>query len=81
MSDSFDIIAIIQPKAGKADRVSSVPPKYHFSLLLYEINNLKVQELLKTTAEAVKTNEPGTLRYHLHRETKDDKPCFVMLET
>ncbi|KAF2111353.1 antibiotic biosynthesis monooxygenase-like protein [Lophiotrema nucula] len=56
----FDIIAIISPKAGKADRV---------------------QELLETAAAAVKANEPGTLRYHLQRETKGEAPVFVMLET
>lgn len=32
-------------------------------------------------AQAVKANEPGTLRYHLQRETKGDAPVFVMLET
>ncbi|KAF1932148.1 ABM-domain-containing protein [Didymella exigua CBS 183.55] len=56
----IDIVAIITPKAGKADRV---------------------EELLVAAAKAVKANEPGTLRYHLQRETKGDTPVFVMLET
>ncbi|CAO2656508.1 Nn.00g053110.m01.CDS01 [Neocucurbitaria sp. VM-36] len=60
MSSPFDIIAIMTPKPGKADRV---------------------QELLATAAKAVKENEPGTLRYHVQRETKGDSPSFVMLET
>lgn len=60
MSSPFDVIAIITPKPGKADRV---------------------QELLEIAAKAVKANEPGTLRYHLQRETKGDSPTFVMLET
>ncbi|KAF1830654.1 antibiotic biosynthesis monooxygenase-like protein [Decorospora gaudefroyi] len=60
MSSPFDIIAIITPKPGKADRV---------------------EELLTTAAISVKANEPGTLRYHLQRETKGDAPAFVMLET
>ncbi|CBX95815.1 hypothetical protein IAQ61_004651 [Plenodomus lingam] len=59
MSSPFDVIAIITPKPGKADRV---------------------QELLSTAAEAVKRDEPGTLRYHLQRETKGHG-VFVMLET
>ncbi|KAG9188152.1 hypothetical protein G6011_02075 [Alternaria panax] len=60
MSSPFDVIAIITPKPGRADRV---------------------EELLKTAAKAVKANEPGTLRYHLHREVKGDAPTFVVLET
>ncbi|KAJ4371973.1 hypothetical protein N0V83_003746 [Neocucurbitaria cava] len=60
MSSPFDIIAIISPKPGKADRV---------------------QELLTTAAQSVKEKEPGTLRYHLQRETNGDSPSFVMLET
>ncbi|OAL44016.1 antibiotic biosynthesis monooxygenase-like protein [Pyrenochaeta sp. DS3sAY3a] len=60
MSSPFDIIAIISPKPGKADRV---------------------EELLRTAAKAVKANEPGTLRYHIHRETQGDAPVLIMLET
>ncbi|PSN59499.1 antibiotic biosynthesis monooxygenase-like protein [Corynespora cassiicola Philippines] len=60
MSSPIDIVAIITPKPGKADRV---------------------QELLTAAAASVKANEPGTLRYHLHRESKGDKPIFIMLET
>lgn len=41
----------------------------------------KVEELLLQAAKAVKANEPGTLKYHLQRETKGDAPVFVMLET
>ncbi|KAL6703752.1 hypothetical protein ACN47E_009133 [Coniothyrium glycines] len=60
MSSPFDVIAIISPKPGKADRV---------------------EELLREAGKAVKANEPGTLRYHVHRETKGDAPTFIMLET
>jgi len=60
MSGTVDIIAIITPAPGKADRV---------------------QQLLSETAEYVKANEPGTLKYHLQRETHGDNPTFVMLET
>jgi quinol monooxygenase YgiN len=31
-------------------------------------------------AKDVKAKEPGTLKYHLQRETKGDAPLFVMLE-
>jgi hypothetical protein len=41
----------------------------------------QVQELLTDMSVYVKANEPGTLRYHLQRETKGDTPSFVMLET
>ncbi|KAH6638119.1 hypothetical protein C7974DRAFT_411564 [Boeremia exigua] len=41
----------------------------------------RVEELLLQAAQTVKANEPGTLRYHLQRETKGDTPVFVMLET
>jgi len=60
MADEIEIIALIKPKPGKADRV---------------------QELLSNVAAHVKTNEPGTLRYHLQRETRGDAPLFIMLET
>jgi|TARA_R110002003_G_scaffold206_25_gene15903 hypothetical protein len=42
---------------------------------------LQVEELLTQAAAAVKANEPDTLRYHLHKETRGDAPTFVMLET
>ncbi|KAF9699910.1 hypothetical protein EKO04_002544 [Ascochyta lentis] len=57
---TIDIVALISPKAGKADRV---------------------EELLLQAAKEVKANEPGTLKYHLQRETKGDAPVFIMLET
>ncbi|KAL1795213.1 hypothetical protein ACET3X_007029 [Alternaria dauci] len=60
MSSPIDVIAVVTPKAGKADRV---------------------EELLKISAQAVKANEPGTLRYHLHRQVEGDAPILVMLET
>ena len=41
----------------------------------------QVEELLTQAAVTVKANEPGTLRYHLQKETKGDAPTFVMLET
>ncbi|KAL5116253.1 hypothetical protein ACEQ8H_005811 [Pleosporales sp. CAS-2024a] len=56
----MDVIALITPKPGKADRV---------------------EELLVKAAESVKANEPGTLRYHLQRETAGDAPMFIVLET
>ncbi|KAH7061618.1 hypothetical protein BKA63DRAFT_199034 [Paraphoma chrysanthemicola] len=42
---------------------------------------LQVEELLTQAAAEAQANEPGTLRYHLHQETKGDTPSFVMLET
>ena len=36
---------------------------------------------MQTTAAAVKANEPGTLRYQIHRETKGDAPTILMMET
>lgn len=42
---------------------------------------VQVEELLIQAAASVKANEPGTLRYHLHKETKGDAPTFIMLET
>ncbi|KAF1937905.1 antibiotic biosynthesis monooxygenase-like protein [Clathrospora elynae] len=59
MSSPIDVIVILTPKPGKADRL---------------------EELLLTAAKAVEAKEPGTLRYHLQRETKGDAPTFVMLE-
>lgn len=50
-------------------------------LVSQRLTILQVVELLKTTATAVKDNEPGTLRYQVHRETKGDAPMVVMLET
>lgn len=46
-----------------------------------DLIHIKVEELLLEAAKAVKANEPGTLRYHLHKETKGDAPTFMMLET
>ncbi|USP76877.1 antibiotic biosynthesis monooxygenase [Curvularia clavata] len=60
MSEPIDVVAILIPKPGKADRV---------------------EELLAAAAKTVKETEPGTLRYHLQRETKGDQPRFIMLET
>ncbi|KAF2430971.1 hypothetical protein EJ08DRAFT_553674, partial [Tothia fuscella] len=56
----IDIIAIITPAPGKADRVV---------------------ELLNETAAWVKENEPGTLKYHLQRETSGESPQLIMIET
>jgi quinol monooxygenase YgiN len=64
--NSIQVIALIYPKPGKAARVTSPHPP---------------QELLLAAAAKVKDNEPGTLRYHLQKETKGDAPTFVMLET
>lgn len=52
-----------------------------YLILHNDINKVQIQELLDTAAEAVKANEPGTLRYHLQREVKGDAPTFIMLET
>lgn len=74
----IDIVALITPKPGKAARVSAnVQPVWS----LIELMCAKVEELLLEAAKAVKANEPGTLRYHLHKETKGDSPTFIMLET
>ncbi|RFU33889.1 hypothetical protein B7463_g2422, partial [Scytalidium lignicola] len=43
----------------------------------------RVVELLKGMSEYVKANEPGTLRYHIHREVnkKSGVEEVIMLET
>ena len=41
----------------------------------------RAQQVLDEMAAYIKANEPGTLRYHLSRETKGDAPTFVLLET
>ena len=56
----IDVIALLTPKAGKADRV---------------------EQLLADAAAAVKEHEPGTLKYHVQRETKGDARAFVVLES
>lgn len=77
MSAPFDIIALITPKPGKADRVTS---SFYIDIVRL-LTVKKVVELLQIAAAAVKANEPGTLRYHVHREIKGDAPTIVMLET
>ncbi|KAF2133074.1 hypothetical protein P153DRAFT_364295 [Dothidotthia symphoricarpi CBS 119687] len=57
---TIDVIALLTPNPGKADRV---------------------EELLTSAAASVKANEPGTLKYHLQRETKGEAPRFFVLET
>ena len=42
---------------------------------------LQVQEVIEDVVSWIKTNEPGTLRYHLQRETKGDAPTFILLES
>ena len=76
---TIDIIAIVSPKAGKADRVRSTTRSTTHAQSL--TSTAQVEELLKQAAQSVKANEPGTLRYHLQRETKGDAPVFVVLET
>jgi quinol monooxygenase YgiN len=75
----IDVIALLTPKAGKADRVH--PPIHSPCHTPLSNRFSQVQELLTTAAAAVKEHEPGTLRYHVQRETKGDAPVFVMLET
>ncbi|CAE7001520.1 hypothetical protein CFE70_001169 [Pyrenophora teres f. teres 0-1] len=60
MSSPFDIVAILTPKPGKADRIES---------------------LISAAAKTIKDNEPGTLRWHVQRETNGDAPRFIVLET
>jgi hypothetical protein len=76
ITNTVKIIAIITPKAGKADRVS-----IHNKDERILADDIQVEELLVAAAEKVKANEPGTLKYHLQKETKGDAPTFVMLET
>jgi quinol monooxygenase YgiN len=80
MSSPFDIIAIITPKAGKADRVC-LNTTAGILQFVQVAHDRQVEELLAATAKDVKANEPGVLRYHLQREVKGDAPTFVMLET
>lgn len=46
-----------------------------------QLTSPKVQELLSTAAAAVKSNEPGVLRYSVQREVQGDAPVLIMLET
>ena len=78
MTGPLNIIALITPKAGKSDRVFCC---LVIGAYMPYANRGQVEQLLKTAAQAVKEKEPGTLRYHLHRETKGDAPTFIMLET
>lgn len=65
-----------QSPAKQTESVTTV-----YLILHNDSNKVQIQELLDTAAEAVKANEPGTLRYHLQREVKGDAPTFIMLET
>ena len=40
-----------------------------------------MEELLKDLTKYVYDNEPDTYRYHLHRQTKEETPEYVMIET
>lgn len=40
----------------------------------------RAQEVLDDMSAYIKANEPGTLKYHLQRETHGDAPTFVLFE-
>jgi quinol monooxygenase YgiN len=77
MSKPYEIIAMLKPKPGSADRVRVKLTSYHEQT----INAPQVEELLNIAANDVKANEPGTSRYHLQREVKGDAPTFLIFET
>jgi hypothetical protein len=77
MSPPIDVIAIIKPKPGKADRVN----EYATLFTPQNTDSKQVVELLQIAAEGVKEKEQGTLRYQINLETKGDAPAVVMLET
>lgn len=78
----LDIVAIISPKIGKVDRVSWSPTLCSHSEKRPTHEDGKVAELLTNLTKAVHKNEPGCLRYHLHREinSKDGSEDLVMIE-
>lgn len=63
MSSQIDLVAVISPKPGKTDRVSSIVARRIGPLLTL----LQVVELLQGVAEYVKKNEPGTNKYQITR--------------
>lgn len=64
MTSQIDLVAIISPKPGKTDRVSSsTTPRTPLSSLTPP----QVVELLQEVAEYIKNNEHGTLIYNITR--------------
>ena len=80
MSSPIDLFAIISPKPGKVDRVrSEIRLPYPSSFT----DPLQVVELLQEVSEYVKQNEPGTLKYEIHREVnkKSGAEQVIMIES
>lgn len=77
MSSQIELIAIISPKAGKVDRVSSLD-----ILPLICTYNPQVVELLNEVSKYVHNNEPGTLKYQIIRELnkKTGVEQIIMME-
>jgi hypothetical protein len=81
MASQIDLLAIISPKPGKADRVrifhGHYPQRDTFS------TQVQVVELLQEVSEYVKKNEPDTLKYEINREVnkKSGAEQIIMIET
>jgi quinol monooxygenase YgiN len=79
MSSQIDLLAIITPKPGKADRVRyKYCPTSHASLTCFQ-----VVELLQEVSEYVHKNEPDTLKYQINREVNEKSGAeqVIMMET
>ena len=74
MSNQIEVVAILHPKPGKADRVCFFAKKTNIS------NYLEVLELFTSVAKIVKEKEPGTLKYHLLKETRGGSPRVIVSE-
>ena len=79
---TVEIIAIITPKAGKADRVSLTTSSLYHLIDGNPTNTSKVAELIAAHAEWVKANEPKTLKYECKREVnkKSGLEELIMVE-
>jgi len=63
-SKEFNVVAVLYPKKGKADRVRRLLDR---AVRTSDADLLKVIELLQDVSFYVKSNEPGTLRYSVNR--------------
>lgn len=73
-SKEFNVVAVLYPKKGKADRVRRLP---HRAVRTSDTDLLKVIELLQDVSTYVKSNEPGTLRYSVNRRRVIATICSV----
>jgi quinol monooxygenase YgiN len=71
----INIIAILTPAPGKFDRV--FPHSQIWAV--WSTNAYKAEELFRSIMEEVERNEPGCLRYKIHRSV--DGADLVLVET